>query len=207
MEARSKMFLEKDGRRKCLNVGSGVDYKPSTEAEHWINLDINPDTVPDVVGRVEELSNLFEADTFDEVHVIHVWEHCEDLMKVMEEIWHVMKPGGKLVVVVPHWTSENAFADPTHRHVITPITFAFLSYPIYENNAQRGSHMSQLFPDCDFDVKRRAMIPIRDGDKFKDEDFASRHYLNVIEELQVELECVKPIRKFDIKKYQQRSAS
>lgn len=205
MEEKAKMFLEKDGRRKCLNVGSGVDYKASDEKEHWVNVDANPATEPDLVCRAEELSSNFEPDTFDEVHLIHVWEHCKDLLKVMEEIWAVMKPGGKLVVVTPDWTNEQAFADPTHEHVITPTTYAFICYPIYEANAQTGSRMSQLFPECDFDVKRRALIPIKDGDRYKDEEFARRHYMNTAEELQVELECVKPIRKFDIKKYQKRT--
>lgn len=194
-------------KRKCLNVGSGVDYKPSTDTEDWINVDMNPKTEPDVVCRAEELSEKFEPDTFDEVHLIHVWEHCDDLIKVMEQIWAVMKHGGRLIVICPYYTAENAFADPTHKHVITRITYGFLSYHVYMANAKKGTHMSQLFPECDFDIEKMAGIPTANTAKFKDEEFAARHYVNVIEELQVELRCVKPIRMFDIKVYQQRSAA
>lgn len=194
-------------RRKCLNVGSGVNYRPSTEAEDWLNVDMNPATSPDMVCRAEELAEKLEGDWFDEVHLVHVWEHCDDLMKVMESIWAVMKPGGKLVVVCPYWTAENAFADPTHRHVITRVTYGFLSYPIYEANAKKGTSMSQLFPKCDFDVVKMAGVPQSKDEQFKDREFAAKHYLNVIEELQVELECVKPIRTFDIKVYQNRGSS
>lgn len=192
--------------KKCLNVGSGVDYKPSTETEEWTNIDVNPAVKPDLVCRAEELPQHFEADTFDEVHVIHVWEHSNDLLEFMEAIWHVMKPGGKLIVSVPHYTSENAFADPTHKHVITPITFGFLSYPLYEGNAKRGTHMSQYFPNCDFDIKKRSVIPCAGDEQFKDEAFAIKHYFNVLDELQIELACVKPIRMFDIEQYQKRTA-
>lgn len=192
--------------KKCLNIGSGTDYKPSTDTETWTNVDSNPAVEPDIVCAAEALSFEFPENTFDEVHLIHVWEHCKDLMKVMEQIWAVMKPGGKLVVVCPYYASENAFADPTHRHFINRNTFGFLSYPIYEDNAKRQTRMSQLFPQLDFDVKRMVAVPQTKTEHFKDEQFATKHYLNVIEELQVELECVKPIRTFDIKKYQTRNA-
>ena len=193
--------------KKCLNVGSGIDYKASNETETWVNVDMNPSVEPDIVCSAEELSNHFEADTFDEVHLIHVWEHCDDLLKVMEEIWAVMKPGGKLVVVCPYFTAENAYADPTHKHQISRITYGFLSYPLYEDNAKRGTRMSQYFPECDFDIKKVVAIPCGGDESFRDEQFAIKHYFNVVDELQVELECVKPIRMFDIKQYQKRGAN
>lgn len=199
-----KVSLVDDGRRKCLNIGSGIDYKPSTDTEHWINLDKNPGVAPDVVGDLMDLRKLFDADTFDEVHLVHVLEHCPDSIAVMELIWAVMKRGGKLITVVPYFTSENAFADPTHVRVITPITFAFFSYPVYEANAKNRSRMSQLFPECDFDVKRRVLVPMNNASDFKDQDFAIKHYFNCVDEMQVEMECVKPIRRFDIKQYQDR---
>lgn len=193
--------------KKCLNVGSGTDYKPSTETEEWVNIDPNPAVHPDHICAVEELKrSIFSENEFDEVHLIHVWEHCHDLIWAIENIWHVLKPGGKLIIVTPYFTAESAYSDPTHKHLITPVTFAFLSYPCYEENARTGSRMSQLFPECDFDIKRRAVVPCAKPETFKDEDFAVRHYFNVLEEIQVELECVKPIRKFDLKQYQKRIA-
>jgi hypothetical protein len=89
--------------------------------------------------------------------------------------------------------------------MITPMTYGFYSYPVMEWNAKNGTRMSQLFPGCDFDIKRRVAVPTPGGEKFRDEGFAQKHYFNVIEELQVELEAVKPIRMFDITKYQTRS--
>ena len=189
-------------RMRCLNVGSGLDYKSSTAEQEWTNFDSNPETKPDLVGHAENLSDYFDENMFDLVELIHVWEHCEDLILVMEQIWHVLKPGGKLIVVCPYYTAENAFADPSHKHVITPVTYAFLSYACYEANAKKGSRMSQLFPKCDFDIKRRVIVPCNAEAKFRDEEFAIKHYFNVVEELQVELEAVKPLRTFDITQYQ-----
>jgi SAM-dependent methyltransferase len=199
-------FDPNDKRKKCLNIGSGIDYKPSNETELWVNVDMNAATEPDVVCRAEELSLEFHPDTFDEVHLIHVLEHCQDSIKVMEEIWAVMKDGGRLVSCTPYYTGENAMADPTHVRTITPITYAFFSYPCYEDNAKRQSHMSQLFPKCDFDITKRVFVPLQGGETFRDEAFAIKHYFNVVDEMQIEMICVKPIRMFDIKKYQTRTS-
>lgn len=193
-------------KRMCLNVGSGTDYKPSTDTEAWVNVDPNPATEPTIVCRAEDLDQHFEENSFDEVHLIHVWEHCEDLMKPMEQIWRVLKPGGKLICVTPYFTAQSAFSDPTHKHFITPVTYGFLSYPVYEENARLNTRMSQLFPQCDFDIKKRAIVPAKNDTVFRDEAFAMRHYFDTIEEMQVEMEAVKPIRSFDLKKYQQRGA-
>lgn len=203
----SEVMEDKTIKRQCLNVGSGVDYKASNASEEWTNVDMNPRVEPDVVCAAEDLDKHFGADTFDEVHLIHVWEHCEDLIKVMEQIWRVMKAGGKLVVICPYWTAENAFADPTHRHCITRITYGFLSYHVYQANAAMGTRMSQLFPECDFDIEKMHGVPMDGKEKYKDQEFAVKHYMNVLEELQVELRCVKPIRTFDIREFQNRGTS
>lgn len=191
-------------KKKCLNVGSGRDYKASTDAEEWVNFDINPEVYPDVVGDVAELARHFGENDFDEIHLLHVWEHCPDLMGVMEQIYHVLKPGGKLVIACPYYTNKWAQGDPTHCHTVGEHTFAFLNYPSYEDNAKKGSRMSQLFPKCDFDIVRIALVPMPENDTFKDERFAIKHYFNVVEEIQAELVAVKPIRSFDIKQYQKR---
>ena len=66
--------------------------------------------------------------------------------------------------------------------------------------------MSQLFPKCDFDVNRRVLVPCQGDEVFRDEAFAVKHYFNVIDEMQIEMTCVKPIRMFDIKQYQKRTS-
>jgi len=190
-----------DKRIVCLNAGSGRDYRNSTTDEKWVNVDQNPKVNPDVVAPLEDLSQLAD-DTFDEVRLCHVWEHCDDLIRPMEELWRVMKHGARLVVQCPYYTNVWAWGDPTHKHAISEHTFMFLNYPAYESNAKRGTSMSQLFPKCDFDIKRIVKVPCAGTETFKDEAFAIKHYFNVIEEIQVELLAVKPLRHFDISEYQ-----
>lgn len=52
----------------------------------------------------------FEADTFDIVFSSNVLEHVEDLPYLMRDMWRVLKPGGRMIHVVPSatwrlWTS------------------------------------------------------------------------------------------------------
>ena len=36
----------------------------------------------------------------------------EERFLFMDEVWRVLKPGGKITVVAPHWSSERTYADP-----------------------------------------------------------------------------------------------
>ncbi len=43
----------------------------------------------------------------------HVLEHLQDIRKVMDELWRLLKPGGRLILYVPHF---QALTHPEHRH-------------------------------------------------------------------------------------------
>ena len=59
----------------------------------------------------------FDSEKFDRVDACHFLEHLapgEELLFVISEIHRVLKPGGSLVAIVPHVSSEGAFR-PTHK--------------------------------------------------------------------------------------------
>jgi SAM-dependent methyltransferase len=58
----------------------------------------------------------FDGNSFENVICSHVLEHVGDFNKVIEEIYRILKPGGKLVVLLP---SEKTRQDPTHIHKFT----------------------------------------------------------------------------------------
>jgi ubiquinone/menaquinone biosynthesis C-methylase UbiE len=105
---------------KRLNLGCGKDIKKG-----YVNVDIVK--LPGV-DRIVDLNKFpwpFEPAEFDEILCKHVLEHLEKLDKSMKELLRILKPGGKLKILVPHFTSKSAFTDPTHKHFFSSGTFDY----------------------------------------------------------------------------------
>lgn len=67
----------------------------------------------------------FADDSLDHVFAVHVLEHLGDLLGVMRELHRVLRPGGVLHVLAPHWRHVNAVADPTHVRFMDVQTFKY----------------------------------------------------------------------------------
>lgn len=78
-----------------INLGSG-----RRKVEGYINIDINPNTKPDIVRNIEK-GLPFSDNTVDEIITEHFLEHVNDIQFVMYEIWRVLKPGCLVKVIVP----------------------------------------------------------------------------------------------------------
>jgi hypothetical protein len=58
----------------------------------------------------------WEDNSVAEAHASHFIEHLTAMERVhfANELYRVLKPGGKCTVIVPHWGSCRAYGDPTH---------------------------------------------------------------------------------------------
>ena len=108
--------------RTILNLGSGRD-----RMEDAVNLDVTPDTSPDVVHDLNRRPWPFPDNRFRIVHAKDVIEHLDDVAATMAEIHRVCAPGATVSIVVPHFSSDNAYMDPTHRHYFSAFTFDYFS--------------------------------------------------------------------------------
>lgn len=90
-----------------------------------VNLDISHEVGADVVHDLARMPWPLPSDRFREVYAYDVIEHLEDVVGVMEEIHRVCKPGALLHITVPHFSSANAFVDPTHRHQFSCFSFDY----------------------------------------------------------------------------------
>ena len=104
---------------KKLNLGCGNDIK-----QGWANLDSAKLPGVNVVRNIEELPLPFGDGEFDEILANDILEHVE-YVPVLKDIHRILKKGGKLTVRVPHFTSKNNFADPTHKKMFSIVTFDF----------------------------------------------------------------------------------
>jgi SAM-dependent methyltransferase len=103
-----------------LNLGCG--RKPMAGA---VNLDMSPNVGADVVHNLATIPWPLPAETFREVYAFDVIEHLEDIVGTMEEIHRVCQQGARVHITVPHFSSANAFTDPTHRHQFSYFTFDY----------------------------------------------------------------------------------
>ncbi len=98
-----------DGRR--LNLGCGTDIRSG-----WVNLDSSHDLPGvDVVHDLDAPSLPFADDTFGQILAQDVLEHLADPVATLRELYRILRPGGRLTIRVPHFTSRNNYIDPTHR--------------------------------------------------------------------------------------------
>lgn len=49
------------------------------------------------------------------------------LFAIMDECWRILRPGGKLFIIVPNVRSDGGFQDPTHRRFFNQNTFQYFS--------------------------------------------------------------------------------
>jgi len=104
---------------KKLNLGSG-GYKK----EGFINLDWNPINNPDVAHDLSKFPYPFPDNHFDYIEASHVLEHLDRPFSVMKELHRILKPGGKLLVKVPHFSRGFTHAEHSHGFDVTfPLYF------------------------------------------------------------------------------------
>ncbi|MFN3704675.1 MAG: class I SAM-dependent methyltransferase [Thermoflexales bacterium] len=108
-----------------LNLGCGNDYR-----QGYINVDRVPG-VADIVHDLDEFPYPWPDHSVDEILMRHVLEHLQDIRKVMDELWRLLKPGGRLTIYVPHFSNFHALTHPEHRHA-----FHYNSFQIF--TAQSG---------------------------------------------------------------------
>ncbi|MHB1091308.1 methyltransferase domain-containing protein [Thiobacillus sp.] len=104
-----------------LELGCGPDKK-LTDA---IGIDaINYEGV-DIVGDVFDVLSHFPEQSVDSVYSFHFFEHIADLQELLDDIARVLKPGGNLEVVVPHFSNPYFYSDPTHKTFFGLYTFCY----------------------------------------------------------------------------------
>jgi len=63
----------------------------------------------------------------DELHAYHFLEHLDDTGLIVAEIYRILKPGGRLIGAVPHWSNPYYFSDYTHKRFFGLYSFAYFT--------------------------------------------------------------------------------
>lgn len=108
-------LCERTYKWKCEYVHSEHDFIVLRNSAHW----------PEEFGMVHPVLEKvhtgykiwpFADDSVDEIHAAHFLEHFGgwDRVHIFNEMYRILRVGGKAEVVVPSWTSARAYGDPTH---------------------------------------------------------------------------------------------
>jgi SAM-dependent methyltransferase len=90
-----------------------------------LGVDFNKKSHADVIHDLNVFPYPLEGAAFDEIYLDNTLEHLDDVIRVMEEVYRLLKPGGLAKVIVPYFRSTWASIDPTHRHFFTVNSFAY----------------------------------------------------------------------------------
>jgi SAM-dependent methyltransferase len=105
-------------RLRVLSLGCGraKDVFPEAgRACDVVGVDVNPNVGADVIHDLDQFPYPFPDDSFDLVICQDVLEHLQNIPRAMAEIHRVLRPGGRLRIRTPHFSSCYAYNDPTHQ--------------------------------------------------------------------------------------------
>lgn len=103
-----------------LDIGSG-----KRKREGFIGIDLSPGASVDVRANLE-IALPFADNTFSEVWMNHVFEHLNDPVRSMDEIWRVCRDGATVEIRGPHFSSPHlVWSDPTHKRGLSLSTFRY----------------------------------------------------------------------------------
>lgn len=150
----------KTGKLLRLDLGAGQSPREGFEG-----VDIYPGSV-----HCHDLFKFpwpWKDDEVDELHCSHFVEHLpmefvvhngrrkDMFFAFFDECFRVLKPGGKMLVIVPACRNDRAFQDPTHRRFLNETSWFYL------NAEWRGlNKLDHYCVDSDFGFNCVPIIPV-----------------------------------------------
>ncbi len=116
--------LKPTGAGAILDIGCGAAKLPGA-----VGLDISSDTAADIVHDLDEFPYPIEDSSFDQILLQDVIEHLGAPIRVLEELHRIARPGARIQLRTPHFSSALAYGDPTHRHYFSTIAIRSLAEP------------------------------------------------------------------------------
>ncbi len=120
---------------RTLDVGCGINKLPGS-----IGIDRNPASRADVICELDQFPYPFRDSSFDALQAVHVIEHVGDVMKTMEEFHRLVRAGGEVLIITPHYTDFSSFCDPTHRWHLNSFSLRYFG----QDNAGYGCYSPTL---------------------------------------------------------------
>lgn len=167
-----------------LDLGCGQNKRPD-----FTGVDIAKVPGVDVVHDLFKFPWPFKDGCVEEVHASHFFEHVPAKLRFrfMDELWRILKLGGKSQFICPYWSSMRSVQDTTHEW--PPICEASF---LYFNKEWRKANKLDHYPvSCNFNFSYGYGIsPEWQTRSEETRSFAARNYVNSAMDLHVTLEKI-----------------
>lgn len=107
-----KTTTKKAAKLVRLDIGCGPNKR-----EDFTGIDRHKFKGVDIVCNVAKAKLPFKPNSVDEVYASHFIEHLtqDERCHFLNELFRVLKPTGMATLIAPHWASNRAYGDPTHK--------------------------------------------------------------------------------------------
>ena len=106
-----------------VELGCGNDKRNIS----YIGIDILDYPCVDIVGDVFEVLKKIPDQSIDTIYSSHFVEHIDNLSLLIDEIFRVIKIGGQVEIVVPHFSNPHFYSDYTHKSFFGLYTMSYLA--------------------------------------------------------------------------------
>jgi len=179
-----------------LKMTEGVDYVMDLELYPW---DIESESAEDIVCShyvehtptdtlAKRLLKLI-AENNDYEHLqqkvaeIDINSPSDGLILFMDEVYRILKPGGKIKIIAPYYASIRCWQDPTHRRAISDATFLY-----FNKGWREANRLDHYGIKSDFDFVYGYDINGQWGSKHEDaRNYGISHYINVVNDIHITL--------------------
>jgi SAM-dependent methyltransferase len=105
-----------------LNLGCGL-----RRCEGYFGIDQVALPTADILADLNEPLSLIPDNSVDAVYSRHALEHVENFLPLMAELHRVTRPGGRIEIIVPHFSNPYGYSDPTHVRQFGLYTFFYFA--------------------------------------------------------------------------------
>src|SRR5579872_5786441 len=88
---------------------------PGREESLGVSVDNLRSAHPTVLADLSRPPYPFRDNSFDAAYAFSVIEHLENFFDVFAELHRVLKPGGFVALLTPHFSDDASYVDPSHR--------------------------------------------------------------------------------------------
>jgi len=150
---------------EVLDVGCGE----ARDARATCGIDRRSSPGVDVVHDLERFPWPLADDRFDRIILRDALEHFSDVVRTMEELHRIAKPGGRIEIWTPHYSHPSSYHDPTHKHHFSFGTFDYFTgdraYPRYVSCRFRMNQKRLVFDKHELAGRLLARINARHYEK------------------------------------------